>query len=79
MSHKPGLFRFAAREKIPSWRDATGGCRTRNLGPAVEIGPDPKRKWDAPIVCNEGVTIANALLAAVNSAVARRYHGSCPW
>jgi chaperonin GroEL len=57
MAHKQVLFRSAAREKI--LRGAT------QLADAVRItlGPRSKsvliqKKWGAPIVCNDGVTIA---------------------
>ena len=57
MAHKQVLFRSAAREKILRG--------TAQLADAVRItlGPRSKsvlieRKWDAPIVCNDGVTIA---------------------
>jgi chaperonin GroEL len=57
MAHKQVLFRSAAREKILRG--------TSQLADAVRItlGPRSKsvlieRKWDAPIVCNDGVTIA---------------------
>src|SRR5208283_6212650 len=57
MAHKQILFRSAAREKI--LRGAT------QLADAVRVtlGPRSKsvlieKKWDAPIVCNDGVTIA---------------------
>jgi chaperonin GroEL len=57
MTHKQVLFRSAAREKI--LRGAT------QLADAVRItlGPRSKsvliqKKWGAPIVCNDGVTIA---------------------
>jgi len=57
MAHKQVLFRSAAREKI--LRGAT------QLADAVRVtlGPRSKsvlieRKWAAPIVCNDGVTIA---------------------
>jgi len=57
MTHKQVLFRSAAREKI--LRGAT------QLAEAVRItlGPRSKsvliqKKWGAPIVCNDGVTIA---------------------
>jgi chaperonin GroEL len=57
MSHKQVLFRSAAREKI--LRGAT------QLADAVRVTLGPKsksvliqRKWGAPIVCNDGVTIA---------------------
>jgi chaperonin GroEL len=57
MAHKHVLFRSAARDKI--LRGAT------QLADAVRVtlGPRSKsvlieRKWGAPIVCNDGVTIA---------------------
>ncbi len=57
MAHKQVLFRSAAREKI--LRGAT------QLADAVRVtlGPRSKavlieKKWGAPIVCNDGVTIA---------------------
>jgi chaperonin GroEL len=57
MPHKQVLFRSAAREKI--LRGAT------QLADAIRVtlGPRSKsvlieRKWGAPIVCNDGVTIA---------------------
>jgi chaperonin GroEL len=57
MAHKQVLFRSAAREKI--LRGAT------RLADAVRVtlGPRSKsvlieKKWGAPIVCNDGVTIA---------------------
>lgn len=57
MAHKQILFRSAAREKILRG--------TTQLADAVRVtlGPRSKsvlieRKWGAPIVCNDGVTIA---------------------
>ena len=57
MAHKQILFRSAAREKI--LRGAT------QLADAIRITLGPKsksvliqRKWGAPLVCNDGVTIA---------------------
>jgi len=57
MTHKQILFRSAAREKI--LRGAT------QLADAVRVTLGPKsksvlmqKKWGAPIVCNDGVTIA---------------------
>ena len=57
MAHKQILFQSAAREKI--LRGAT------QLADAVRITLGPKSKsvliqkaWGAPIVCNDGVTIA---------------------
>jgi chaperonin GroEL len=60
MAHKQLLFRSAAREKI--LRGAT------QLADAVRVTLGPKsksvliqKKWGAPIVCNDGVTIAKEL------------------
>jgi len=60
MAHKQILFRSLAREKV--LRGAT------QLADAVRVtlGPRSKsvlieRKWGAPIVCNDGVTIAKEL------------------
>jgi chaperonin GroEL len=57
MPHKQILFRSAAREKIL--------CGATALADAVRLTLGPKsksvliqRKWGAPIVCNDGVTIA---------------------
>src|SRR6187397_3106499 len=57
MPHKQILFRSAAREKI--LRGAT------QLADAVRVTLGPRshsvlieKKWGAPIVCNDGVTIA---------------------
>jgi chaperonin GroEL len=57
MAHKQVLFRSAAREKI--LRGAT------QLADAVRVTLGPKsksvliqKKWGAPVVCNDGVTIA---------------------
>ncbi len=57
MAHKQVLFRSAAREKI--LRGATLLCDTIR----VTLGPKSKsvliqKSWGAPIVCNDGVTIA---------------------
>src|SRR5512147_646628 len=60
MAHKQVTFRSAAREKI--LRGAT------QLADAVRITLGPKSKsvliqksWGAPIVCNDGVTIAKEI------------------
>jgi len=60
MAHKQVLFRSAAREKILRG--------TAQLADAVRVtlGPRSKsvlieKKWGAPIVCNDGVTIAKEL------------------
>ena len=57
MAHKQVLFRSAAREKI--LRGATQLADAMR----VTLGPKSKsvlieKKWGAPIVCNDGVTIA---------------------
>ena len=60
MAHKQILFRSQAREKI--LRGAT------QLADAVRVtlGPRSKsvlieKKWGAPLVCNDGVTIAKEI------------------
>jgi chaperonin GroEL len=60
MPHKQVLFRSAAREKI--LRGATQLADTVR----VTLGPRSKsvlieKKWGAPVVCNDGVTIAKEL------------------
>src|SRR6188474_1635533 len=57
MAHKQILFRSAAREKI------LRGATQLTDAIRVTLGPRSKsvlieRKWGAPIVCNDGVTIA---------------------
>ncbi len=57
MSHKRMLFQSAAREKV--LRGATAMAEAVR----VTLGPKSKcvlveRKWGAPLVCNDGVTIA---------------------
>jgi chaperonin GroEL len=57
MAHKQILFRSAAREKI------LRGATQLTDAVRVTLGPRSKsvlieRKWGAPIVCNDGVTIA---------------------
>jgi chaperonin GroEL (HSP60 family) len=61
MAHKQILFRSAAREKILRG--------TTQLADAVRVtlGPRSKsvlieKKWGAPIVCNDGVTIVRIAL-----------------
>jgi chaperonin GroEL len=57
MAHKQVLFRSAAREKILRGATQLADSVRVTLGPrskAVLI----ERKWGAPIVCNDGVTIA---------------------
>ena len=57
MAHKQVLFRSAAREKILRGATQLADSIRVTLGPrskAVLI----ERKWGAPIVCNDGVTIA---------------------
>ena len=57
MAHKQVLFRSAAREKI------LRGASQLADAVRVTLGPKSKsvlieKKWGAPIVCNDGVTIA---------------------
>ena len=57
MAHKQVLFRSAAREKI------LRGASQLTDAVRVTLGPRSKsvlieKKWGAPIVCNDGVTIA---------------------
>src|SRR5271169_7054144 len=57
MAHKQVLFRSAAREKI------LRGATQLTDAIRVTLGPRSKsvliqKKWGAPIVCNDGVTIA---------------------
>jgi chaperonin GroEL len=57
MAHKQILFRSTAREKILRGATALADAVRLTLGPkskSVLI----QRKWGAPIVCNDGVTIA---------------------
>ncbi|WP_298359340.1 chaperonin GroEL [Rhodoblastus sp.] len=57
MAHKQVLFRSAAREKILRGAAQLADAVRVTLGPrskAVLI----ERKWGAPLVCNDGVTIA---------------------
>ena len=57
MSHKQVLFRSAAREKILRGASQLADAVRVTLGPrskSVLI----EKKWGAPIVCNDGVTIA---------------------
>ncbi len=59
MAHMHVLFRAEAREKILAGAGALADAVRVTLGPrsrSVLI----ERKWDAPIVCNDGVTIARA-------------------
>ena len=57
MAHKQVLFRSAAREKILYGATQLADAVRVTLGPrskAVLI----EKKWGAPLVCNDGVTIA---------------------
>ena len=57
MRHKQILFHSAAREKILHGTAALADAVRVTLGPksnSVLI----QKKWGAPIVCNDGVTIA---------------------
>src|ERR1019366_4917644 len=60
MAHKQILFRSAAREKI------LAGATTLADAIRVTLGPKSKsvliqKKWGAPLICNDGVTIAKEL------------------
>ncbi|NUP09989.1 MAG: chaperonin GroEL [Polyangiaceae bacterium] len=60
MSHKQLLFHASAREKVLAGATALADAVRVTLGPkskSVLIG----KKWGAPIVCNDGVTIAKEL------------------
>ena len=57
MAHKQVLFRSAAREKVLRGASQLADAIRVTLGPrskSVLI----EKKWGAPIVCNDGVTIA---------------------
>ena len=57
MAHKQVLFQSAAREKVLSGASQLANAVRVTLGPrskSVLI----ERKWGAPLVCNDGVTIA---------------------
>jgi chaperonin GroEL len=60
MAHKQVLFHFAAREKL------LRGASQLAAAVRVTLGPKSKsvliqKSWGAPIVCNDGVTIAKEL------------------
>jgi chaperonin GroEL len=60
VSHKQVLFHAAAREKVLRGASALADAVRVTLGPkskSVLIG----KKWGAPIVCNDGVTIAKEM------------------
>ncbi len=57
MAHKQILFRSAAREKILRGATQLADAVRVTLGPRSKSGLIEK-KWGAPIVCNDGVTIA---------------------
>ena len=57
MAHKQVLFRSSAREKL------LNGAQQLADAVRVTLGPKSKsvliqEKWGAPLVCNDGVTIA---------------------
>ncbi|HEX9892514.1 MAG TPA: chaperonin GroEL [Gemmatimonadales bacterium] len=57
MAHKAMLFRASAREKVLRGATALADAVRVTLGPkskCVLVG----RKWGAPVICNDGVTIA---------------------
>ena len=71
MAHKQVLFRSEAREKI--LRGATA------LADAVRVTLGPKsrcvlieRKWGAPLVCDDGVTIVQVTHSHENAAYGTR-------
>jgi chaperonin GroEL len=57
MSHKKLLFESAAREKILAGATAIADAVRVTLGPRSKCVLIEK-KWGAPIICNDGVTIA---------------------
>jgi chaperonin GroEL len=57
MTHKQLLFRSAAREKILRGAAALADAVRVTLGPKSKCVL-LERKWGAPVVCNDGVTIA---------------------
>jgi chaperonin GroEL len=57
MTHKQVLFRSAAREKILRGASALADAVSVTLGPKSKCVLIEK-KWGAPLVCNDGVTIA---------------------
>src|SRR5574339_1015897 len=60
MAHKQLLFRSEAREKILRGTTALADAVRVTLGPkskSVLI----QKKWGAPIICNDGVTIAKEI------------------
>jgi chaperonin GroEL len=60
MTHKQVLFRAAAREKVLRGATALADAVRVTLGPRSKCVLIEK-KWGAPIVCNDGVTIAKEL------------------
>jgi chaperonin GroEL len=57
MAHKQVLFRSAAREKVLRGAAALADAVSVTLGPKSKCVLIEK-KWGAPLVCNDGVTIA---------------------
>ena len=57
MTHKQVLFRSAAREKVLRGASALANAVSVTLGPKSKCVLIEK-KWGAPLVCNDGVTIA---------------------
>jgi chaperonin GroEL len=57
MTHKQVLFRSAAREKVLRGASALADAVSVTLGPKSKCVLIEK-KWGAPLVCNDGVTIA---------------------
>ena len=60
MAHKQLLFRAAAREKVLQGRHPLADAVRVTLGPKSKCVLI-ERKWGAPIVCNDGVTIAKEI------------------
>ena len=58
MAHKQVLFRSEAREKILRGASALADAVRGTLGPKSKCVLIEK-KWGKPLVCNDGVTIAN--------------------
>ncbi|HSD31928.1 MAG TPA: TCP-1/cpn60 chaperonin family protein, partial [Gemmatimonadales bacterium] len=57
MAHKQMLFQSAAREKVLRGATAMADAVRVTLGPKSKCVLVEK-KWGAPLVCNDGVTIA---------------------
>lgn len=60
MAHKSVLFRSAAREKVLAGATALADAVRITLGPKAK-SMLIQRPWGAPLVCNDGVTIAKEM------------------